>query len=138
MCIGLNPSTADEDSNDRTIQNLVHVLMSYDYGGFYMTNLFALISPDPNDLRSCPNPVKDNDQYLLEVSKKCDEVIFCWGSFKQAEYRAKKIIPMFPRALVFGLTDAGKPIHPLAATVWMKSRCYGLVPYRRVKEVRNG
>lgn len=129
MCIGLNPSTANEIDDDKTIQNLIHVLCSYDYGGYYMMNLFSMISAHPEDLRSCPNPIKDNDRYLKEISLKCDDVIFCWGNFKQAEYRAKKIIPMFPKALCFGKTASGKPMHPLAATVWMKSKCYGLKPF---------
>ncbi len=132
MCIGLNPSTANEDNNDRTIQNLIHVLMSYDYGGYYMTNLFALISSNPNDLRSCPNPVMDNDQHLLETRAKCDEVIFCWGAFKQAEYRTKKVIEMFPGAMCFGKTADGKPMHPLAATVWMKSKCTGITIFQDI------
>lgn len=140
MCIGLNPSTADEKGDDRTIQNLVQVLWSYEYGGVYMTNLFALVSPHPEDLRSNPDPVKDNDRYLDEIASICDEVIFCWGSFKQAHYRVKKIVEKYPNALCFGKTSSGRPFHPLAATVWMKSKCSGLIPFKdsRVKEVANG
>jgi hypothetical protein len=130
MCIGLNPSTANEADDDKTIQNLISVLWSYEYGGFYMCNLFALISPHPEDLRACPNPIKDNDKHLQEIAAKCSDVIFCWGAFKQAEYRAKKIIPMFPRALCFGKSASGKPFHPLAATVWMKSKCSGLIRFK--------
>lgn len=127
MCIGLNPSTANEENDDKTIQNLIHVLMDYGYGGYYMMNLFALISSNPNDLRACPDPVKDNDKWLHDISLKCDDVIFCWGSFKQANYRVKKVIAQFPKALCFGKTDDGKPFHPLAATVWQKSKCSGLI-----------
>lgn len=123
MCVGLNPSTANASDDDPTIRNLCELLNKSGYGGVFMMNLFALISSEPNDLRSCPDPVKDNDQWLQITSKKCDDVIFAWGSFKQADYRAKKIIKMFPNALCFGKTAKGKPIHPLAATVWMKSKC---------------
>lgn len=138
MCIGLNPSKADSVKDDPTIFNLCTLLRSYGYGGLYMANLFALISPNPEDLRSEPDPVKDNDQWLSTMEQVTKDVIFCWGSFKQAEYRAKKIIQRFPNALCFGKTAKGHPIHPLAATVWMKSKCklqswntHNQLPYER-------
>lgn len=123
MVIGLNPSTANGTDDDRTIGNLTKMLQASGYGGLYMVNLFAFITSKPQKLREVPDPVKDNDNHLEAISKKCDDVIFAWGSFKQAEYRAKKIIPQFPDALCFGKTPKGHPIHPLAASVWMKSKC---------------
>lgn len=123
MCIGLNPSTANGIDDDRTITNLTELLKSLGYGGLYMLNLFAFISTDPDKLRECPDPIKDNDLYLKAVSGQCKDIIFAWGAFKQAEYRAQKVSKMFPDALCFGKSAKGKPIHPLAATVWMKSKC---------------
>lgn len=123
MCIGLNPSTANADKDDTTITNLIKLLPEHGYGGFYMMNLFALISSKPEDLRVCPDPVKANDTYLYHLSMKCRDVIFCWGSFKQAAYRVKQVVSYFPNALCFGKTPKGHPLHPLAATIWMKSKC---------------
>lgn len=123
MCVGLNPSTANSDDDDRTIRNLCDLLSKSGYGGLFMMNLFALISSEPNDLRACPDPLKDNDIWIHSIASRCDDIIFCWGSFKQAEYRAKKLISLFPKALCLGKTSNGKPIHPLAATVWMRGIC---------------
>src|SRR5690606_1992220 len=123
MCIGLNPSTANAEDDDPTIRNLTELLKANRYGGFYMVNLFAFITPNPEELRVCPYTVKDNYAFIEMVSRVTSDVIFCWGSFKQAEYRAKKMIVKYPDALCFGKTSKGKPIHPLAATVWMKSKC---------------
>ena len=123
LCIGLNPSTANATDDDPTIRNLCALLPQYGFGGFYMANLFAFVSSNPDDLRSCPDPVKENDNWLAYLEGITSETIFCWGSFKQAEYRAKKIIQRFPGALCFGKTSKGNPMHPLAATVWMKSKC---------------
>jgi hypothetical protein len=61
MCIGLNPSTANDNKNDQTISYLIKMLRILGYGGFYMTNLFAWISPNPSDLLTCPDPVGEND-----------------------------------------------------------------------------
>jgi hypothetical protein len=123
LCVGLNPSTANAIDDDTTITNLCKLLPSLGYGGFYMANLFAFISPNPDDLRSCPDPLKDNDKWLMYLEGITAEVIFCWGAFKQADYRAKKLISKFPDALCFGKTSKGKPMHPLAATIWMKDKC---------------
>lgn len=50
MCIALNPSTANGDKDDPTITRLSNLLNAHGFGGFYMTNLFALISSNPEDL----------------------------------------------------------------------------------------
>lgn len=114
MCIGLNPSTANSDTDDPTISNLIRILENLGYGGLYMTNLFALVSPHPDDLRKCPDPVKDNDKWLMKIKDVCQEVIFCWGNFKQGIYRVKKVAPMFQNAKCFGKSKNGSPLHPLA------------------------
>lgn len=113
MCIGLNPSTANAESDDPTIRRLISLLTGRGYGGLYMTNLFGFISPYPEDLRACPDPVKDNDDWLLDTYNKCDDVIFCWGNFSQATYRAQKITLRYKDALCFGKNANGTPKHPL-------------------------
>ncbi len=114
MCIGLNPSTANATKNDQTISYLIRMLSRLGYGGFYMMNLFAWISSRPDDLLACADPLGENEQKLQEVAALCDEVIVCWGSFKQAEQRIKEVLPQYPEAKCFGITATGKPFHPLA------------------------
>ncbi len=114
LCIGLNPSTANSEDDDNTINVLRIALTHLGFGGFYMCNLFALISPHPEDLRSCPDPVKENDTYLQQYAAWAQEIIFCWGSFPMAEYRARKIKPLFPGAMCFGKNKNGAPFHPRA------------------------
>lgn len=114
MCIGLNPSTANSDTDDQTIINLRKILTSLGFGGFYMMNLFAWISSDPKELLTCENPVGENDSKLKEVEALCGEVIVCWGAFKQAEERIKQVLPCYPTAKCFGKNKNGTPMHPLA------------------------
>lgn len=114
MCIGLNPSTANERTNDQTISYLVKMLSKLGYGGFYMMNLFAFISSKPAALLTCADPLGDNDNKLKEVSAICKDVIVCWGSFKQAQERIKEVLPNYPDAKCFGVNINGTPMHPLA------------------------
>jgi len=114
MCIGLNPSTANHEKNDATIRYLIQMLTVLGYGGFYMTNLFAIISSKPEVLLTCADPLGDNDSKLDEVAAICDDVIFCWGNFRQAKDRIEAVKPKFQRAKCFGFNANGTPFHPLA------------------------
>lgn len=114
MCIGLNPSTANHKNNDTTIRYLIKMLTILGYGGFYMANLFAIISSKPSVLLTCEDPLGDNDSKLYEISAICDDIIFCWGNFKEANERAKIIHSRFKMAKCFGLNANGTPFHPLA------------------------
>jgi hypothetical protein len=66
MCIGLNPSTANADDDDPTIRNLTTLFKASGFSGFYMTNLFALISSDPDDLRYSINFTMVNPSFILK------------------------------------------------------------------------
>jgi len=114
MCIGLNPSNATGTKDDPTIRILRKMLSGLGFGGFYMTNLYAIISPDPRILKSGTDPMGENKSKLIEVAQMCDEVVFCWGNFKSAADRIKEVEPQFPNAKCFGFNDNGTPLHPLA------------------------
>lgn len=114
MCIGLNPSTANSEDNDQTINYLIKMLRKLGYGGFYMMNLFAWISSRPQDLLTCADPLAENEDKLKEVEEICDDVIICWGNFKQAKDRIKEVLPNYPNAKCFGVNQNGTPQHPLA------------------------
>jgi hypothetical protein len=114
MCIGLNPSTANENKNDQTINYLIKMLSKLGYGGFYMTNLFAWISSNPQELLTCSDSLGENDNKLNEVQSICDDIIVCWGNFKQAKHRIDSVLPNYPNAKCFGLNKNKTPFHPLA------------------------
>jgi len=112
MFIGLNPSTADEDNNDRTINRVKNFASDWGYGGFYMVNLFAYITPYRNELKNCTDPVGENDGWLERLSKKCEKIVFAWGSSKIAKERAKEVVQKFDGYALKKNKD-GSPRHPL-------------------------
>lgn len=113
MFIGLNPSTADETAPDPTINTVRALATNWGYGGFYMMNLFAIVSAYPEVLKSHPDPLGNNDGWIENVAKKCKDVVFAWGRFKEAKERSKKIIDQFPEALCIKILKDGSPKHPL-------------------------
>lgn len=114
MCIGLNPSKANAKKNDNTIDVLTRMLTKLGYGGFYMMNLFAWISSKPEDLLTCDDSLGENENKLQEVEAICQDVIACWGAFKQAENRIKEVLPRYPNAKCFGVNKNCTPFHPRA------------------------
>lgn len=113
MCIGLNPSTANSEDNDPTITRLIGMLTDNGYGGFHMMNLYGLISPNPEDLTNHFNPAGENNKWLFNVRQLCQDVIFCWGNFRQAQYHGSKAAIKYPEGLCFGKNKNGSPKHPL-------------------------
>lgn len=126
MFIGLNPSTANESQPDPTITRVKRFATDWGYGGFYMMNLFAIVSADPIVLKTDPNPLGDNDGWLEKIAPKCSKVVFAWGNFKEARDRSKEVIKMFPEAYALVLNKNGSPKHPLYVkgdTIPIKFKC---------------
>lgn len=112
--IGLNPSTADEHADDPTLRRVIGFAQSWGYGGAYMTNLFTLVSPHPEDLVGHQHDHATADAHLLHVKAICaGNVLFAWGNFKEAAARAKDVAKMYERPLCLVLNKDGSPRHPL-------------------------
>ena len=50
LFIGLNPSTANELSDDPTVRRLCGFAQVWGYGGLYACNLFSQVTPYPKEL----------------------------------------------------------------------------------------
>jgi hypothetical protein len=114
MCIGLNPSNANAEKDDPTIRILIRTLKYLDFGGLRMVNLYAYISPKPSKLFEVADPQGLNDEWLITTAHGCQEIIFCWGQFKNIDYQARKVTEMFPSVKCFGKNKNGTPLHPMA------------------------
>lgn len=112
MFIGLNPSTANANMDDPTIRRVKRFSVDWGYGGVYMMNLFALVSTYPEALKTCSDPVAENDKWLNEIKPKCKDVLFAWGNF-DVFGRDKTVSDMFPQAVCLGFNKNGSPKHPL-------------------------
>lgn len=123
MFIGLNPSTANENTDDPTIKSVCRIAANNGFGGVYMMNCFPIVSPDPSVLKEfweSPNPYVQhqdtlNRSYLTGTAKVCSAVVFAWGSFKIVSEvnRDKELLKMFPDALALSVNKNGSPKHPL-------------------------
>lgn len=119
--IGLNPSTATEQENDRTVDKCMRWAAEWNYGSFTMLNLFAYRATDPNDMRRHPSPVgPQNDRIILESITPDCRVIPCWGNGGAHQDAADGLLRLLIRQKVkcggvyslVELTKRGFPKHP--------------------------
>jgi hypothetical protein len=114
MFIGLNPSTADEKEDDPTIKRCVHYAKSWGYGGICMANLFALRATNPGDLYTSSEPIgKDNDKWLLSLSKDAGIAVAAWGNDGMHLGRSKAVLGLIKNLHCLNLNKTGEPAHPL-------------------------
>ena len=114
LFIGLNPSTADEKVDDPTIRRCVNYAKKWGYGGFIMVNLFAYRATLPSNLKKVKYPVgRDNDKYIVKLSKKADITVAAWGNNGNLYNRDKHVLSLVPNLMCLKVNKSGQPAHPL-------------------------
>lgn len=110
--IGLNPSRADESTDDPTIKRVKQFAFDWGFGSVYMLNLFAFIATDPQQLLSCPDPIGRNDDVIKRYASRGEEVVFAWGNH-ETHGRNLLMQEIFPNAKCLAKNMNGSPKHPL-------------------------
>tara|TARA_B100000902_G_C27016535_1_gene767481 strand:- start:68 stop:529 length:462 start_codon:yes stop_codon:yes gene_type:complete len=81
LFIMLNPSTADDKEDDKTIIRCINFAKDWGYGGLMVGNLFAYRTTYPKELFKTKNPEgKDNLKRIKQMIKRSDLVICAWGN----------------------------------------------------------
>jgi hypothetical protein len=118
----LNPSIADETIDDPTIDKCLRYTWAWDYGGFTVVNLFALVHTYPNQLTKfgydhLVGP--RNDEALTNLATDTEFVICGWGTHKIADIRVPAVMNILnrnyqpPDIRALAVNSAGSPRHPL-------------------------
>lgn len=114
----LNPSIADANVLDPTVTRCVDFARRWGYGGLYVTNLFALVSTDPEGLYKSADPVgPGNDQAILGTARDAGLVVCAWGNHGVHKERRDAVLGMLRGAGVdlscLRMNGTGEPSHPL-------------------------
>jgi hypothetical protein len=118
----LNPSTADAEVDDPTINKCMKYARRENYGGIYVVNLFAYRATQPSLLATTRDPVgPENDARLfgtLQAAQGAGCQVLCgWGANPLAKDRAETFLQMALEADVdlrcLAVTKFGAPQHPL-------------------------
>ena len=114
--IMLNPSTADAETDDRTISKICRFSRSWGAGGIVVVNLFALRSTDPDRLYETADRVGPlNDIEIMRAISGASRIIAAWGCDGALGNRDRDVLAMLRGRMVECLvrTKGGHPGHPL-------------------------
>jgi len=115
MFIGLNPSKANQITDDPTITRLIKRAAITGFGGLLGANLFTLVSTDPGALLVEPDVIiPDYSDYYIEEMIKLSSIQLCaWGSFTAVKMRAPSVYKKLKNPHCLGINADGEPMHPL-------------------------
>ncbi len=130
----LNPSTADENTNDPTIEKLIKYGRLWGFHRLAVVNLFAYRETDSKKLRSIASTRDlvgpENEVYILGVASQSHRIVCAWGNQGDIHDRGNQVRQL----LVDGCSQdlwclkkslTGQPVHPLYQLDLAE-----LVPYR--------
>lgn len=119
----LNPSVANAEKNDPTVERCQRRARVLGYGGLIVLNMFALVSTDPAALYTCDDPVGPNTDDWIHAVARCpaDKVTFLCGWGRHAEKvrpgRAAAVLGILQSyghvPLALGVNDDSSCQHPL-------------------------
>ncbi len=127
ICVGINPSTAEPDRLDPTLQSAQRIALSNGYDSFLMFNVYAQRATRPDDMERVPNEWLHRENmkafdYLLSLGDSVPAVWAAWGSIiEKRRYLPGCVADMLEiagrRHAVWyhagPLSKAGHPHHPL-------------------------
>ena len=123
MFIGLNPSTADESTDDPTLIRCINYPKAWGYGGVCMANLFAFRATDPDAMKAAADPVgAQNNRWLKKLASEAGRVVAAWGNDGSYLGRAEKVVGFIPDLYCLKLNKSGEPAHPLYQKASVKPR----------------
>lgn len=117
--VGLNPSTADETTDDPTVRRCIRFARDWGAGGMVMLNLFAYRATDPRAMKRHSAPIgPGNDRCFDWYCDTARFVVCCWGAHGDHLLRGRYVTALLRNSCreklrVFGLTKDGHPRHPL-------------------------
>lgn len=114
LFIGINPSTADGEKNDPTINRLTTIPKGWGYGGLMIANLSSKISSNPKEVREVRDSFLIEDDYIKWMKGQCEDTVVMWGNEgKRFMNRINQIKAIIPEPYCFYQNANGHPRHPL-------------------------
>lgn len=114
--ICLNPSIANEESNDPTVKRCINFSKRWEYGGYVMLNAFAFVQTKRLLMLKEPQPIGfRNDDAIGWFAGRGGITIAAWGNEGSHLARSLQLRGRLQGHLIYhlGVTKQGEPKHPL-------------------------
>ena len=109
LFILLNPSNADEKNDDKTVKKLIGFTKIFEFGGFYLGNLYSHISTSPLPVKFINDEAR-NIEHIQIMKKKCKRIVIGWGNLGTYP---KWLLENENDQMCLGINKNGTPKHPL-------------------------
>ena len=109
LFILLNPSNADDKNDDNTVKKLIGFTKKFEFGGFYLGNLYSLITTNPSPRKFINNEAR-NIKHIQIMKKKCKKIIIGWGNLGNYP---NWLLDNLSEIMCLGINKNGTPKHPL-------------------------
>lgn len=115
LFVMLNPSIADETADDPTQRRCRAFAQRWGFGGYYVGNLYALVSTDPKGLSKVADPVgRRNGESLRGMHLKAEKTVVAWGcQSREVHKRAASVLTWLGNVEAIDTCKDGCPRHPL-------------------------
>lgn len=121
LALMLNPSTADQSSNDPTVERMERRARRMSgYGQLVVANIFAFRATEPEDMKAEPEPVgPENNLAIIQAATEADMIIAGWGNHGDHLNRSSEIRKLLQdcgaadKTFALRFTGKGEPGHPL-------------------------
>jgi len=128
LWVMLNPSTADGETDDRTISKCIAFAKLWGYGAMWVVNRYAYRSTDPSVLKllsvtEAEGP--ENDWHLGVIGSQCASAVLAWGNPGGTHIPESLWCPGGNFCL--GVTKVGAPKHPLYLPMTTQRVLYPIV-----------
>ncbi len=127
LFVMLNPSTADERRNDKTIDMCEHFARREGGADLRVVNLGSFCATDPDDFRGAEAAGKDpigpaTDQHIREQAERADLIVAAWGAsgklrtapgvLRDRDQAVLALLRSRRDVYCLGRTQTGEPRHP--------------------------
>jgi len=127
--IGLNPSNADDISNDPTVKKLIQISRYNNIGGFHLINLYPYITSDPIKLQGKMKDGRARNLLLIQEFTKQNKTICIWGNHATKDGFVEAVLKLLKGGSHCLRTNkTGMPSHPLYLPTKTKFEAYKKVP----------
>lgn len=121
LFVMLNPSTADAEKNDPTVERCQRRAVADGFGGVEVVNLFAFKATNPQDMIDSAEAGidiigKENDCAIIEAAKRAGRVICAWGTYGSYQDRGRDVAFLMAHYGAPNI-EGGKELHALKLTM---------------------
>jgi hypothetical protein len=123
LFILLNPSNADHKNDDKTVKKLIGFTKKFEFGGFYLGNLYSTVSTTPSPDKFIEDETR-NIKHIQIMKKKCKKIIIGWGN--HGTY-PNWLLDNISETMCLGINKNGTPKHPLYLSYKSQMKNYFLL-----------